>query len=618
MFNQEYHSDHVEFIVVDLFAGAGGTSTGFANANDASGKRTAIVAAAINHDHAAITSHWMNHPEVQHFEEDITTFYGCFKHGVFFKSAQLLYLERLVNLYRAFYPHAKVILWASLECTNFSNAKGGQSRDADSRMLANHLQFYYHSLDPEYIKIENVREFLSWGPMRIRSGGTVIHDNDNSRKSCILKTFFSRKTGKEEYVMMPSAKDNGRDFVKWSNNICSAGYNMDKRILDSADFGAYTARKRLFIIYAKVGLPITWPEPTHAKVVKEDKLRTLFASGLQKHKAVREVLELSDEGKSIFNRKKPLSDNTLKRYYEGLIKFVAGMNKDAFLSKYYSGDAKYLNITIDGPCDTIKPIDNHALVKVDFLSSPNCKNAVTGGVDQAVSSTDQPMRTIGTGFHPQIVQTFLLSQYHSSGKNMRDIERPAFTIAGADVSSLVCLHWIDRQFSSGNNIYSLDNPVGTLLAVPKVAIMNAQQMEQNTVLAKHQYLNNPSFVQGNSSSIDSPCPVIIARQDKAPLYLVTNVVSNTPVLVPIYDEDSDIMIKIKEFMALFNIVDIKMRMLRVDEMKLIQGFKRDYVLVGDQAKQKKQLGNVVHPIITEKWTLAMMEKKRRVENRKLA
>ncbi|UAY56249.1 DNA cytosine methyltransferase [Arachidicoccus terrestris] len=110
-----------KFIVVDLFCGAGGTTTGFEMAGG-----IAKIVACVNHDPVAILSHWRNHPHVLHFEEDIRTL-------------NLYCLKRIVDHYRALYPDAKVILWASLECTNFSKAKGGQPRDADSRTLAQSL-----------------------------------------------------------------------------------------------------------------------------------------------------------------------------------------------------------------------------------------------------------------------------------------------------------------------------------------------------------------------------------------------------------------------------------------------------------------------------------------------
>src|SRR5690606_8389437 len=265
-------------------------------------------------------SHWENHPEVYHFEEDITTL-------------ELTPLANIVNAYRKLYPHAKVILWASLECTNFSKAKGGQPRDQDSRTLANHLDRYIHALNPDYVQIENVVEFMAWGPMRVVC--KKRHKEDLSKDiyaNSELKYILNRKTGQQELAFTPISKKNGQDFRRWENQINSHGYRSDWRELNSADFGSYTSRNRLFGIFAKSDLPIVWPEPTHAK---HPKTFDLFGSSLKKWKPVRDLLDFEDEGKSIFNRKKPLVENSLKRIYAGLIKEVAG-GKDNFILKYNS------------------------------------------------------------------------------------------------------------------------------------------------------------------------------------------------------------------------------------------------------------------------------------------
>jgi DNA (cytosine-5)-methyltransferase 1 len=147
------------FIVIDLFCGAGGTTTGFdqavlpdrilspysvgPNFVEDGFSKIAKVIACVNHDHKAIQSHWQNHREVKHFEEDIRTL-------------DLTELVKLTEYYRKKYPNALVILWASLECTNFSKAKGGLPRDADSRTLAEHLDRYIIALQPDYIQIENI------------------------------------------------------------------------------------------------------------------------------------------------------------------------------------------------------------------------------------------------------------------------------------------------------------------------------------------------------------------------------------------------------------------------------------------------------------------------------
>lgn len=541
----------MKFLVVDLFCGAGGTTTGFEKAVDENGNRVAKVIACVNHDPKAIESHWKNHPEVIHFEEDIRTL-------------DLTELISIVKIQRALHPEAKLILWASLECTNFSKAKGGQPRDADSRTLADHLERYIIAISPDYVQIENVVEFMAWGPLDAK--------------------------GK------PVSSKNGVDWLRWRKEICALGYNDDWKELNSADFGAYTSRNRLFGVFAKIGLPYTWPEPTHSKTPSKG---TLFST-LKKWKAVKEVLDLEHTGESIFNRKKPLVDNTLERIYAGMIKFVAGMNQKEFISKYYSGNPSDKNISIEGPAGTITTIDSQALVQMNFLMYYNGKDAKTG-IMRSASSVEDPSRTITAQRSPNLVY---LSNYYGSGSNVKSIEGPSNTIIGADVHAITFLDplpvkWIDRQFGNGTKYSSIENPIGTILSVPKMSLVSADR--------DHGFIMNPGWIKGNNSSIENPCPVIIARQDKTPLYLI-KMESAGSMAIPIYADDSEVMIRIKEFMVLFGIADIKMRMLSVNELLRIQGFPKGYHLSGNQSDQKKFIGNSVHPAVVTAWILSMNNK----------
>ncbi|RZM20852.1 MAG: hypothetical protein EOO88_34985, partial [Pedobacter sp.] len=326
--------ESIEFLIIDLFCGAGGTTTGFDRAM-INGKKVALIMACVNHDPKAIKSHWLNHPDVIHFEEDIRTL-------------QLSGLADIVLKYRLMYPKAKVILWASLECTNFSKAKGGQPRDADSRTLAENLYMhwdenkreyytgdsYLQILSPDYLMIENVVEFMSWGPL-----------DENGK---------------------PVSKKSGSDWMRWRREICELGYHDQWKEMNSADFGAYTSRNRLFGCFAKNGLPIIWPRTTHAK---KPELGGLFGESLLKWKPVRDVLDFEDEGTSIFNRKKPLVDASLARIEAGLVKFAAG-GKENFILKYNSTDKKgrHTPPSTDEPCPTVACQNRLGVVKASFLT----------------------------------------------------------------------------------------------------------------------------------------------------------------------------------------------------------------------------------------------------------
>ena len=474
---------------IDLFCGAGGTSTGVERAMY-NGEKCAEVIACVNHDKNAIASHAANHPNALHFTEDIRTL-------------DLTELVAHTNKKRSSCPDSLVVLWASLECTNFSKAKGGQPRDADSRTLAEHLFRYIEALDPDYIYIENVEEFMCWG------------DLDEQGK--------------------PVSKDRGRLYVKWVKNVCKYGYSFSHRMLNSANYGAYTSRTRFFGIFAKGSLPIVFPEPTHCKNGKQD----MFGN-LQAWKPVKEVLELEDEGKSIFDREKPLVDRTLERIYAGLIKFVAG-GKDAFLVKYNSmgQGGKYTPPSIDEPCPTVATQNRLGVAKVQSL----CKHF-----------SGDP-----------------------SGKNV-SVDGPCGTITTKDHHSVVSTQFIDAYYGNGHE-HSIELPSPTLTTVDRFSLVTADK-----------FLMNPSYTS-SGGSVDNPCFTLVARMDKVPPYLVTTEKGEIEVVV--YDTDSPAMRKIKEFMAMYGITDIKMRMLNVGELKRIMGFGSDYTLIGTQAEQKKYIGNAV-------------------------
>lgn len=534
----------IKLLYIDLFCGAGGTSTGVENARYED-EQCAKVIACVNHDANAIASHAANHPDALHFTEDIRTLE---------LSPLVAHVERMKKIY----PDALVVLWASLECTNFSKAKGGQPRDADSRTLAEHLFRYIESIYPDYIQIENVEEFMSWGDM-----------DENGK---------------------PISKDKGRCYEKWKRNVKRYGYDFDWRILNAADYGAYTTRKRFFGIFAKRGLPIVFPEPTHCKDGKTD----MFGR-LEKWKPVKDVLDFSDEGESIFCRKKPLAEKTLERIYAGLIKFVAG-GKDAFLVKYNSMNrkGKYQAPSVDEPCPVVATQGRLALAKVNFLSKQ-----FSGQPDSKNISVEGPAGTITCKDHHAFV-----SAYYGNGHN-HSVELPAPTVTTKDRLALVNSVFIDNQYGTGKPT-SIEQPVGTVTTVPKFNMVSCKPWIMNTAFSnigssieqpsqvitanrKWHYLMNPQFASAGGS-VNNPCFTLIARMDKMPPYLVE---VEGGIGIQVTPDDSPMTIKIKEFMALYGIIDIKMRMLRIAELKKIMGFPENYILVGTQADQKKFIGNAV-------------------------
>lgn len=629
--------ENINLLYIDLFCGAGGTSTGVESAR-INGKQCAKVIACVNHDANAIASHAANHPDALHFTEDIRTL-------------ELSPLITHVKKCKEQYPDALVVLWASLECTNFSKAKGGQPRDADSRTLAEHLFRYIESINPDYIQIENVEEFMSWGPM-----------DENGK---------------------PISMQKGEDYIRWVRSVKKYDYDFDHRILNAADYGAYTSRKRFFGIFAKKGLPIVFPEPTHCKEGKID-----MFSNLAKWKPVKDVLDFEDEGTSIFTRNKPLSEKTLERIYAGLIKFVAG-GKDKwllkynsingktgkhippgidepcptvscqgrlgvvqahflsryntcrpedtcksvndpcgvlttnnrfakvgcqFLSKYFSGHPESKNIPITGPAHTIKCKDNHSLIGAKFLS------AYYGNGHN--HSVNKPSPVVTTKDRLSYINPKFLCSYNFNDAG-KDINAPCPTLLTKDRLSLLSPRFIANEYSGGGQHTCIEDTCPAILTNPKQKLITCHPWVMNTNFGnvgshieepapvitanrKWHYLMNPQFAS-SGSSVNDPCFTLIARMDKRPPHIVslnTIIYLNTPpdflamdsygnIYIEVYETDSPMTKKIKEFMAIYLITDVLMRMLKIPELKRIMGFPEGYKLIGTQADQKKFIGNAV-------------------------
>ena len=589
----------IELFVIDLFCGAGGLSEGVEEAR-LDGNRCGKVVCCVNHDKNAILSHDANIPDALHFIEDIRTL-------------ELSPISTIVERIRQLYPDAMIMLHASLECTNFSKAKGGQPRDADSRTLAEHLFRYIDVIDPDYIQIENVEEFMSWGDM-----------DENGK---------------------PISMDKGRLYQKWVRNVKKYGYNFEHRILNAADFGAYTTRKRFFGIFAKKSLPIVFPEPTHCKGGRQD-----MFSRLEKWKPVKDVLDFSDEGTTIF-REKPLAEKTLERIYAGLIKFVAG-GKDAFLSRYNTVRPQDTCKSVDEPCGVLTTENRFAKVQVSFLSKqfsghPESKNVSVEEPAGAITckdhhvfvsayygnghnhSVDLPAPTVTTKDRMALIESRFMCSYNFKDTG-KDINQPCPTLLTKDRLSLVSPFFMN-QYSGGGQVSDINSPCPAVTTTPKQNLVTCQPWIMNTAFSnvgssieepsqtitanrKWHYLMNPQF-NSAGGSVDSPCFTLIARMDKMPPYLVAT--ESGQVAIEIYDNDSPMTVKIKEFMSLYGIVDIKMRMLRIPELKRIMGFPEDYVLVGTQADQKKFIGNAVEVTQAKKNAEALCAKLRDLRLKKL-
>jgi DNA (cytosine-5)-methyltransferase 1 len=566
-------NEDIRLIVIDSFCGAGGVTEGFHRA-EISGSKVAKVIIGINHDAKAIESHAANHPETIHFIEDFTTL----------DANKLL---PIVQNAKEKYPNAKVLFWASAECTHHSKAKGGGPRNADSRSLPEHIQRYDAVLPIDIIYVENVVEFIDWGPL-------------------------------DEYGK-PVKRHKGEYYNKWRDELISMGYSYKYSVLNAADFGAYTSRVRYFGIFSRDEELIQFPQPTHHKK---------SAFGLEKWKAVRDVLDLEVVGESIFTREKPLCDATLKRIIAGIEKFVIGEKYDMFIQRYNSGNPNHRLVSVMSPCGTVTTKNRFGLVNIKFLSK-----AYSGSPESKNIAIDNPAGTVTTVDHHQLVTAYYGNGYNTS------VEEPVGTVTTKDRFALVTSEFITNYYSGGGQLTGMDEPNPTIMTVPKQRIVSCQFMDQqfgqskpstidkpsgclttnpkyNLVSAQlmmdtqfknnGKSLNNPAPVitadrhhfylmshQFNNTGmpIDKPCCTIIARQDKKPLYLMAlNMGRNR---IQQKDTDTYTMDRLKQLCNMIGIVDIYMRMLLIEELLRIQGFGVNYKLKGTKAEMKKFIGNAV-------------------------
>ena len=389
----------IKLIVIDSFCGAGGVTEGFHRAT-INGEKCAKVIIGINHDPIAIASHAANHPDTVHFVEDFTT----------------LDPNKLIGIVAAAkeqYPNAKVLFHASAECTHHSKAKGGLPRDADSRSLPEHIERYVQVLHPDMISVENVVEFIDWGPL-----------DENGK---------------------PVKAQKGIYYNAWRDTLIGHGYTYQYARLNAADYGAYTSRVRYFGLFAKDEANIAFPKQTHSKN---------GAAGTEKWKAVKDVLDLDIEGESIFNRPKPLVDATLMRIMAGLERFVLNGNSD-FMIKYNSMSQRktYKAPSVDEPCPTVSCQSRIGVVKAHFLSQ-----AFSGRPADKNFQLDRPAKTITTVDHHQMVTAYYGNGYNSS------IDEPCGTITTKDRFALVTsqFYLLNPQYS--NKGASIEKPCFTLIA----------------------------------------------------------------------------------------------------------------------------------------------------------
>ncbi len=504
----------------DLFCGAGGTSTGLVEACDELGFKSELT--AINHWDVAVATHTKNHPSSRHLCASLDSI-----------NPRDLYGEGELD-----------VLWASPECTHHSIARGGKPINDQSRATAWCVVRWAEALRPTIILVENVKEFLSWGP--IGSDGRPL----KSKK--------------------------GEVFRSWVKNLEAIGYRVEWRILCAADFGDPTTRERLFIYAVRGKRKVVWPEPSHGPEASTD----MFGSR-KRWVPARDIIDWAIEGQSIFTRKKPLADKTLNRIRIGLEKF--GL-KPFTVHMEHQGSVRDLG----------KPLPTITTAKGGAMALANPFLVKFRGTNDA-ADVDKPAPAVtATGTHLGLAEPYLIQVNHGNGKDrdgdsrrVRETGKPLPTVAGNRGEWALCEPFIMGQ-------QSCSAPRSAKEPLPTVATAGAISLVQPFVCSA----GGPEV---GAIPVDKPLNTVLTRDHMALVepYLIHYYGSSdahsvdTPLSTVTTNDRFGLVMPHVEIDGEKYLLDIRFRMLKAHELAAAQGFPKSYQFTGNTTQVVKQIGNAV-------------------------
>jgi DNA (cytosine-5)-methyltransferase 1 len=521
-------------IIVDNFAGGGGASTGIALAIGRS------VDIAINHDPVAIAMHMTNHPDTEHYCENVWD----------------------VDPRKAAAGRPVALVWLSPDCKHFSKAKGGKPVEKAIRGLAWVAVRWAATVRPRVIMLENVEEFKTWGPL--------LQDG------------------------RPDPKQKGRTFNCFINALKRQGYQVESRELKACDYGAPTIRKRLFLIARCDGRPIVWPRPTHG-----DPESVEVKSGkLKPWRIAAEIIDWSLPCPSIFDRKRPLAENTMRRIARGIQKFVVDNPKPFIIKVNHQGEV-FRGQQIDEPMQTITAKNGWGIVE-PFLCG------VGGRAGQSrPRSGDEPLATITTKADVALVTPFLVGAGGPSymGKP-NQVNTPLGTVITENHRTLVAAFLAQYHSYEGDGArgQTLTRPLLTQDTSNRYALVSSHLIKFRGTCQHGQAVTEPmATVTAGGLHIGEVRAFLLKYYGKSigqscnePIQTITGKARFG--LVTIHGQD-------------YQIVDIGMRMLKPHELYAAQGFPANYIIDRDykgnrlsKADQVAKCGNAVPPDFAEALT----------------
>lgn len=400
MIRGQLHLQLHQELIVDNFAGGGGASIGI----ELAARRPVDI--AINHDPEAVAMHQINHPQTRHYCENVWDV-----------DPRIATNGKEVGL-----------AWFSPDCKHFSKAKGGKPVEKKIRGLAWVVLRWAATVQPRIIMLENVEEFVTWGPL--------ISDGNGGYKPC--------------------PKRKGQTFNSFVNALKRHGYIVEWREMRACDYGAPTTRKRLFLIARRDGEQIVWPEPTHG----DPRTLAVKAGHLKPWRTAAECIDWSIPCPSIFDRKKPLAEATQRRIARGIKKYVLETASPFIVGIDHQGAGDGSSRAVDQPLNTVTSKARHALVCPTLIQTGYGERE---GQAPRVPGLDKPLGTIvAGGTKHALVSAFLAKHYGGNydGAGL-SLDEPAHTVTSTDHHALVAAHLV-RQFGTSNGA-ACDSPVGTIM-----------------------------------------------------------------------------------------------------------------------------------------------------------
>ncbi|RQZ08944.1 DNA cytosine methyltransferase [Burkholderia stagnalis] len=555
-------------LIIDNFAGGGGASTGIERAFGRP------VDVAINHDGEALAMHAANHSGTQHLREDVFAIHPGF-----------VTQQRPIGL-----------AWFSPDCTHHSKAKGGKPREKKIRGLAwvtlRWATFQY----PRAIGLENVEEFLDWGPLG--EDGRPI----KSEKGRTFRAFVAALT-----TGLPADHPDTREIFEtlgadfpMERLAAGLGYKVEWRVLRACDFGAPTIRKRLYLFARRDGLPIVWPEPSHG----DPKSAPVRAGKLQPWRTAADCIDWSIPCPSIFERARPLKDATLRRIARGIMKFVVNSAEPFIVPiAHYNG-----RDTVHAGDEPLRTITAHPKGGSFAVCVPHVTKFRANSIG---SAADEPLHTVTAGGdcarpagapHAMglVAATLIQTSYGErpgQAPRVPGLDKPLGTVVAGGVKHAAVTAFLAKHYGGhyeGAGV-GLDSPVSTITTSDHHALVTSHliKLQQNSIGQDareplHTVMAGaPRFGEVRAFLIKYYGNEKDGVDLREPLHTVPT--HDRFGLVTIHGED-------------YAIVDIGMRMLTPRELARAQGFPDSYVLDPvhngkplSKSAQVRMIGNSVCP-----------------------